>query len=177
MRKVTLMDVYTHPVAQKYLNRSGKAHAIACAYHAFKLAVQAGINPDLAVKAALLHDIGHYEWYTAGGEWDYETYRRNDIHAIKGAERAHKLLIRLGEEPKAAKDIALAILLHTDSYLPEGDLHKDTLQQIVKKADEIDEEPGGHHHYRQIDESLAMKKITELDQKVQQALQPMKRSV
>ncbi|MBR3380089.1 MAG: phosphohydrolase, partial [Bacillus sp. (in: Bacteria)] len=25
MRKVTLMDVYTHPVAQKYLNRSGKA--------------------------------------------------------------------------------------------------------------------------------------------------------
>ncbi|CAM5383586.1 hypothetical protein BSAF29S_04103 [Bacillus safensis subsp. safensis] len=31
MRKVTLMDVYTHPVAQKYLNRSGKAHAIACA--------------------------------------------------------------------------------------------------------------------------------------------------
>lgn len=33
MRKVTLMDVYTHPVAQKYLNRSGKAHAIACAYH------------------------------------------------------------------------------------------------------------------------------------------------
>lgn len=44
MRKVTLMDVYTHPVAQKYLNRSGKAHAIACAYHAFKLAMKAGIN-------------------------------------------------------------------------------------------------------------------------------------
>lgn len=107
MRKVTLMDVYTHPVAQKYLNRSGKAHAIACAYHAFKLAVQAGINPDLAVKAALLHDIGHYEWYTDGGEWDYETYRRNDIHAIKGAERAHKLLIRLGDNQRQPKILRL----------------------------------------------------------------------
>ena len=34
-----------------------------------------------------------------------------------------------------------------------------------------------HHHYRQIDESLALKKIADLDEKVQQALQPMKRSV
>ncbi len=29
--------------------------------------------------------------------------KKNDIHAIKGAERAHKLLIRLGEHPKLAK--------------------------------------------------------------------------
>lgn len=67
------------------------------------------------------------------GEWDYEKYKQNDIHAIKGAERAHKLLIRLGEDRKAAKEIALAILLHTDSYLPEGDLDKNKLQEIVKK--------------------------------------------
>lgn len=89
MRNVTLMDVFTHPIAQKYLQRSGVAHAIACAFHAYRLAVKAGVSPDLAAKAALLHDVGHYEWYT-DGKWDYEKYRRNDIHAIKGAERAHK---------------------------------------------------------------------------------------
>ncbi|MCI3985516.1 HD domain-containing protein [Bacillus vallismortis] len=168
MRKVRLMDVFTHPIAQKYLQRSGVAHAIACAYHAYRLSIKADINPDLAAKAALLHDIGHYEWYT-DGKWDYEKYKRNDIHAIKGAERAHKLLIRLGEEPKAAKEIALAILLHTDSYLPEGELEKNTLQQIVKKADELDEEPGGHHHYRQIDSSTAREKIEKLDHFIDQA--------
>ncbi|BCE16187.1 hypothetical protein RSC3_03543 [Bacillus paralicheniformis] len=132
MRNVTLVDVFTHPIAQKYLTRSGVAHAVACAYHAYRLAVRAGVDPDIATKAALLHDIGHYEWYT-DGEWDYEKYKQNDIHAIKGAERAHKLLIRLGEDRKAAKEIALAILLHTDSYLPEGDLDKNKLQEIVKK--------------------------------------------
>ncbi|MDM5303088.1 HD domain-containing protein [Bacillus subtilis] len=167
MRKVTLMDVFTHPIAQKYMQRSGVAHAIACAYHAYRLSIKADISPYLAAKAALLHDIGHYEWYT-DGKWDYEKYKRNDIHAIKGAERAHKLLIRLGEEPKAAKEIALAILLHTDSYLPEGELDKNTLQQIVKKADELDEEPGGRHHYRQIDSSTARKKIEKLDQLIDQ---------
>lgn len=97
-----------------------------------QLSVKADINPDLAAKAALLHDIGHYEWYT-DGKWDYEKYKRNDIHAIKGAERAHKLLIRLGEEPKAAKEIALAILLHTDSYLPEGELDKTHCSRLSKK--------------------------------------------
>ena len=54
---------------------------------------------------------------------------KNDIHAIKGAERAHKLLIRLGEDPQYAKEIALAILLHTDSYLPESSIKKTSLQQ------------------------------------------------
>lgn len=132
MRNVTLMDVFTHPIAQKYLTRSGVAHAVACAYHAYRLAVRAGVDPDIATKAALLHDIGHYEWYT-DGEWDYEKYKQNDIHAIKGAERAHKLLIRLGEDRKAAKEIALAILLHTDSYLPEGDLDKNKLSKSSKK--------------------------------------------
>ncbi|QUF64569.1 HD domain-containing protein [Bacillus atrophaeus] len=176
MRKVTLMDVFTHPVAQKYLQRSGVAHAIACAFHAYRLSVKANVSPDLAAKAALLHDIGHYEWYT-DGEWDYEKYRRNDIHAIKGAERAHKLLIRLGEEPKAAKEVALAILLHTDSYLPEGELDKNTLQQIVKKSDELDEEPGGHHHYRQIDHTAALKKIQKLDQLIDQAQSPITKPV
>ncbi|ALC82223.1 MULTISPECIES: HD domain-containing protein [Bacillus] len=176
MRSVLLVDVFTHPIAQKYLKRSGIAHAIACAYHACHMAVKAGVNPDLAAKAALLHDIGHYEWFT-DGEWDYELYKRNDIHAIKGAERAHKLLIRLGEEPKAAKEIALAILLHTDSYLPEGDLEKNKLQQIVKMADEMDEEPGGRHHYRVIDQTTALHRIKKLDQMIDQAGYPIKKLV
>ena len=176
MRNVTLVDVFTHPIAQKYLTRSGIAHAVACAYHAYHLAVRAGVDPDIATKAALLHDIGHYEWYT-DGEWDYEKYKQNDIHAIKGAERAHKLLIRLGEDRKAAKEIALAILLHTDSYLPEGDLDKNKLQQIVKKADELDEEPGGNHHYRKIDYKLALEKVRKLDRMVDESLSPMKRTV
>lgn len=28
-----------------------------------------------------------------------DLYKQNDIHAIKGAERAYKLLIRIGENP------------------------------------------------------------------------------
>ncbi|MGD6794560.1 HD domain-containing protein [Metabacillus indicus] len=165
MRNVTLTEVYSHPIAQKYLQRSGLAHAIAVTCHAYKLAVKYGVNPDLATKAALLHDIGHYEWYT-DGEWDYEKYKENDIHAIKGAERAHKLLIRLGENPQSAKEIALAILLHTDSYLPEGSLNQSTLQKVVRLADEMDEEPGGGHHYRKINEMTALKTIQKLDEKI-----------
>ncbi len=69
------------------------------------------------------------------------------------------MLIRLGEHPQHAKEIALAILLHTDSYLPEGELKRKPLQTIVKLADEADEEPGGKHHYRQIDDELALKKF------------------
>ena len=72
-------------------------------------------------KLGFLHDIGHYTWYK-NGKWDYDLYRQNDIHAIKGAERAHKLLIRLGENPIKAKEIALAILFHTDSYFPGGEI-------------------------------------------------------
>ncbi|TYR78714.1 HD domain-containing protein [Priestia megaterium] len=169
MRQVTLLDILTHPIAKKYLTRSGMAHAVSVAYHAFRLSVRYNVNPDLATKAALLHDIGHYEWYT-DGEWDYEKYKQNDIHAIKGAERAHKLLIRLGEAPKAAKEIALAILFHTDSYLPEGIIYQRPLQKVVRLADEADEEPGGKHHYRQMDYDLAIKKIQDLDQKVDQLL-------
>jgi uncharacterized protein len=173
MRSVTLTDIFLHPVAQKYLKRSGIAHAIATAYHAYRLALQYGVNVDLATKAALLHDIGHYEWYS-DGKWDYEKYKQNDIHAIKGAERAHKLLIRLGEHPQYAKEIALAILLHTDSYLPEGELKRKPLQTIVKLADEADEEPGGKHHYRQIDDKLALKKIQQLDEMVENQLKMQK---
>ncbi|THE10366.1 HD domain-containing protein [Bacillus timonensis] len=169
MRYVTLTDIFNHRIAQKYLSRSGKAHAIACAYHAFKMAKERNVSVDLATKAALLHDMGHYTWYK-NGKWDYSMYKENDIHAVKGAERAHKLLIRLGENPKYAKEIAYAILFHTDSYIEEGFIKRTPLQAITKLADEMDEEKGGLHHYRQIEEDKAKKMIARLDELVEEEM-------
>lgn len=171
MRKVTLMQIYQHPITQKYVKRSGLAHAISTSYHAFELAKQYQVDPDLAVKAAFLHDMGHYEWYR-DGEWDFDSYKANDIHAIKGAERAHKLLVRLGEDPVTAKEIALAVLLHTDSYLPEQTVYRNSLQEVVALADEKDEEPNGNHHYRQITDELAAKKIGDLDLRIEKSISP-----
>lgn len=165
MRKVTLEDIFLHPVTQKYLSRSGIAHAITVAENAFLLADDFGVSHDQAAKAGLLHDIGHYTWYR-DGKWDYDLYKENDIHAIKGASRAHKLLIRIGEDRQAAKDIAVAILLHTDSYLPDGELQLQPLQEVVTLADEQDEETGGNHHYKTIEEHIALERIRVLDLKI-----------
>jgi uncharacterized protein len=162
MRQVNLEQIFLHPITQKYLRRSGIAHAVAVAEYAFMFAEKFRVDPDLAAKAALLHDIGHYTWYR-DGEWDYDLYRENDIHAIKGASRAHKLLIRIGEDRQAAKEIAVAILLHTDSYLPGGELQLKPLQQVIKLADEADEESGGNHHYKQISDQEALQRIRMLD--------------
>ncbi|WP_349410261.1 HD domain-containing protein [Pseudalkalibacillus sp. SCS-8] len=168
MHKPTLLELFEHPKAQKHIQRSGVVHAIASSYHAFKLAKEYDVNPSLACKAALLHDIGHHTWYREDGQWDFERYRANDIHAIKGAERAHKILIELGEDRETAKEISLAILLHTDSYLPEGTLKLSPLQKVVKLADEADEEPDGKHHYRMMAYEKAVKLIRKLDEKIQQ---------
>lgn len=179
MRRVTLTQILEHPITQKYVKRSGLAHAITASYHAYNLSKKYKVNPDLATKAALLHDIGHYTWYR-NGEWDFKMYEENDIHAIKGAERAHKLLIRLGEHPSNAKKIALAILLHTDSYLPDGHLRLDPLQKVVALADKADEEPFGNHHYRSIDDESAVKLMQRLDQLVETTLlndEKLKKSV
>jgi len=170
MRDVTLTEIFNHHIAQKFLNRSGIAHAIAVAYHAFHLAKEQNVDTDIAAKAGFLHDIGHYTWYK-NGKWDYELYRKNDIHPIKGAERAHKLLIRLGENPVKAKTIALAILFHTDSFLPSNDIVRTPLQQIVKWADEKDEEEGGMHHYRTIDSVRAIKSLKRLDEMIDKELE------
>ncbi|PJN85754.1 phosphohydrolase, partial [Bacillus velezensis] len=56
-------------------------------------------------------------------------------------------------------------------------LDKNTLQQIVKQADELDEEPGGHHHYRQMDHTAALKQIQKLDQLIDRAQYPIRSSV
>ncbi|MUV38372.1 putative phosphohydrolase YueE [Lentibacillus sp. JNUCC-1] len=169
MRKVTLEEVFNHPVTQKYVGRSGMAHAISVAEYAYIFAGQYGVDPDRATKAALLHDVGHYTWYREG-EWDYELYKENDIHAIKGANRAHKLLVRIGEYPQAAKDIAIAILLHTDSYLPKGSLELNALQQVVALADEADEQKGGKHHYKTISHEAALERIRALDAAIDQKM-------
>lgn len=165
MRDVTLEDLYHHHIVQKYVNRSGMAHAIDVAETALEYAEDYGVDPDLASKAGFLHDIGHYEWYR-DGKWDYDLYKDNDIHAIKGAERAHKLLIRLGEEPKRAKEIALAILLHTDSYLPAGELKLTPLQNLIHLADSKVEEIGGAHHYRKVAHDDALRRIQGLDRQI-----------
>lgn len=170
MRHVTLEQLFNKPTFQKYVCRSGLAHAIAVAENAFEIALKKNVNVDLAAKAGLLHDIGHYTWYHDNGEWDYVQYRENDIHAIKGASRAHELLVRCGEDLRNAKQIAIAILLHTDSYLPEGTLHLEPLQKVVAEADTMDEEPGGLHHYRKIDKNEALKRIRKLDAKIDQCL-------
>lgn len=169
MRDVTLVQIFEHQIAQKYLNRSGLSHAIAVAYHAFHLAVKHNENVDIAAKAGLMHDMGHFTWYK-NGNWDYELYRQNDIHPIKGAERAHKLLIRLGENPIKAKTISLAILFHTDSFLPSNDIQRTLLQQIIKWADEKDEEEGGKHHYRTIEYDRAKRSLMELDRMIDEKL-------
>ncbi|WP_373894987.1 HD domain-containing protein [Virgibacillus natechei] len=167
MRNVTLEQIFTHPITQKHLKRSGVAHAIAVAEYAYIFAKRFDVSTDDAVKAALLHDVGHYTWYR-DGQWDYDLYKENDIHAIKGASRAHKLLIRIGEDRQKAKEIAVAILLHTDSYLPEGELKLKPLQQIVALADEADEENGGNHHYKVIDDHTALERIRALDTQIEQ---------
>ena len=168
MRNVTLSDIFQLPFARKYLKRAGLAHAIAVAKHAYHFANKHEVNPDLATKAALLHDIGHYTWYR-NGQWDYKLYKQNDIHAIKGAERAHKMLIRLGENPVSAKEIAVAILFHTDSYFM-GTVNRNALQEVVAMADEADEEPGGKHHYKVMSEEEARVELTALDDLIDHSL-------
>jgi len=162
---VTLIDIYKHPISQKYIRRSGMAHAISVAYHSFHLAKKYSVRPDWAAKAGFLHDIGHYEWYR-NGKWDYKLYRDYDIHPIKGAERAHKLLVRLGEDKYAAKEIAHAILFHTESALPKGEIELSPLQKVITLADEKDKQPGNLHHYRNIDVQKEQALIKQLDQKI-----------
>lgn len=171
MREVNLVAIFKHHITRKYLRRSGVHHAVTAAYYAFDLAKEKGVDVDCAAKAALLHDIGHYEWYNNDGEWDYDEYRQNDIHAIKGAERAHKLLVRLGENPTKAKEISVAILLHTDSYLPfsvEG--KQTTFQEVITLADNKDEEPNGLHHYKQMEISEAIRRLHTLDERIDEIL-------
>lgn len=165
MKSVTLTSLLKHPLARKYIERSGLAHAVHVTEFAYAFAEAENVCVSLATKAALLHDIGHYNWYRDDA-WDYDAYKMNDIHAIKGSSRAHEILIELGEDRQNAKEIAIAILLHTDSYLPEGQLNLSPLQSIVKRADETDEECDGKHHEAYMSFKEAQTRIRKLDEKI-----------
>lgn len=83
MRDVRLTDIFKHHIAQKYITRSGLAHALAVAYHAFELAKERNIDVDNAAKAGFLHDMGHYTWYK-DGKWDYQLYKKMIFILLKG---------------------------------------------------------------------------------------------
>lgn len=169
MRGVTLEDLLTDSVCRKHLPRAGVDHSIRVAEIAVDLAEEMGVNPDLAAKAGLLHDIGHGD-FRVNGVWDYELYSRGDIHPIKGAERAHELLVLKGEDPTIAREIAFAILFHSGSNAvrPVGD--RTPLQALVSLADDGDEEELGTHHLRQIDWQAAIARVRALDRRIEALL-------
>ncbi len=161
---VTLETLITDSVAKKHLPKAGYAHAVATAEIAFELASNREVCADLAAKAGLLHDIGHTDWENQG-EWDEESYQEFDIHTIKGAERAHELLI-LKEEPLGkARDIALAILFHSDSSQVSANVQLTPLQKVVWDADNQDKQEGnkGAHHEVKIPLTEVLQRIRRLD--------------
>ncbi|TDX51890.1 HD domain-containing protein [Orenia marismortui] len=159
---VTLESLLTDSVSKKHLPKAGYAHVVSTAEYAFELATQRNICVDLATKAALLHDIGHTNWERRG-EWDYESYNEFDIHTIKGAERAHELLILKGESLGKAREIALAILFHSDSSPVNKNVKLTPLQSLVAEADDMDEQEGGAHHNVEISFGEALQRIRRLD--------------
>lgn len=169
MRQVTLVDLYTDSICRKHLPRAGIDHSVRVAELAVELAQQMGVNPDLAAKAGLLHDIGHGDFYI-DGVWNYSLYQRGDIHPIKGAERAHELLVLKGEDLAAAREIALAILFHSGStpIRPEGE--PSLLQRLLAAADDALEENHGEHHLRELPYREGLERIRRLDEKIDELL-------
>jgi len=163
--RVTLVSLLTDSVALKHLRVAGFRHAVAAAEYAYDMARERDICPDLATKAALLHDIGHTSW-EKHGEWDFESYDYFDIHPIKGSERAHELLILKGEDLGKAREIALAILFHSGSSPINKNLQLTPFQKLVMEADDVDEEEGGEHHTDEIPLTAALQRLEVLDKKV-----------
>ncbi len=165
LRQVTLTDLYTDSVCRKHLPKAGIDHSVRVAELAVDMAVRWGVDPDLAGKAGLLHDIGHGD-FIVDGEWSYNLYATGDIHPIKGAERAHQLLVLKGEEMAAAREIALAILFHSGStpIRPTGD--PTPLQRLLAEADDVLEESDGRHHERELSYREGLERIRKLDAKI-----------
>lgn len=166
MRRVTLEELLTDSVCRKHLPRAGVDHSVRVAEIAVDLAVEMGVDPDMAAKAGLLHDIGHGD-FRVNGVWDYELYSRGDIHPIKGAERAHELLVLKGENPVVAREIAFAILFHSGSTGIGPASGRSPLQALVSMADDADEEGHGEHHRRQIDWDHAVARVRALDRRIE----------
>lgn len=165
--RVTLEDLLTDSVCRKHLPRAGVDHSIRVAEIAVDLAEELGVDPELAGKAGLLHDIGHGD-FNVDGVWSYDLYRMGDIHPIKGAERAHELLVLKGEDPEVAREIAFAILFHSGSTAIRPVDDRTPLQALVALADDGDEDEHGNHHRRVIDWSAAIDRVRLLDQRIQQ---------
>lgn len=166
MQRLTLEELLTDSVCRKHLPRAGVDHSIRVAEIAVDLAEQMGVNPDMAAKAGLLHDIGHGD-FRVNGVWNYDLYAQGDIHPIKGAERAHELLVLKGEDPAVAREITLAILFHSGSTAIQPVGERTALQALVTLADDGDEEVHGTHHLRLIDWAAAMERIRALDQRIE----------
>lgn len=162
MEYVTLETLLTDSIARKHLPKAGYYHAVASAETAFELAMERGVCVDLATKSGLLHDIGHTNWEHQG-EWDYESYNEFDIHTIKGAERAHELLILKGEGLGKARCMALAILFHSSSSPVNDNVELTPLQKLVSDADDLGKEEDGAHHNIEIEFSEAVQRIRRLD--------------
>ncbi|ADL13109.1 HD domain-containing protein [Acetohalobium arabaticum] len=167
---VTLETLITDSVAKKHLPQGGLRHAVITAENAFELANERQLCVDIATKAGLLHDIGHTTWEHQG-EWDYESYNYYDIHTIKGAERAHELLIFKGEDLSKARTVALAILFHSDSSPISENVELTPLQQLVFDADDMDELKDKERHNLEIDFAEALERVRRLDMLVYQSLQ------
>ncbi|KXS40863.1 MULTISPECIES: HD domain-containing protein [unclassified Candidatus Frackibacter] len=159
---VTLETLITDSVARKHLPKAGLRHAVVTAEYAFELAHERGLCLDVATKAGLLHDIGHTNWESQG-EWDYESYNYYDIHTIKGAERAHELLIFKEEDLGKARDIALAILFHSASSPISKNIALTPMQQLVFDADDMDEAKDEVRHNLEIDFDEALERVRRLD--------------
>lgn len=170
MRLVTLEELLTDSVCRKHLPRAGVDHSIRVAEIAVDLSLELGVDPDKAAKAGLLHDIGHGD-FRVNGVWDYDLYAQGDIHPIKGAERAHELLVLKGEDPAVAREISLAILCHSGSTAIRPVGEPTPLQALVSLADDGDEEEHGTHHLRQIDWPRAIERIRRLDRRIEGLLQ------
>ncbi|MGM0502754.1 MAG: HD domain-containing protein [Bacillota bacterium] len=159
---VTLETLMCDSVAKKHLPKAGYSHSIAVAESAYELAVERGVCVDLATKAGLLHDIGHTVWENQG-EWDYKSYREYDIHTIKGAERAHELLTLKGEDLGKAREIALAILFHSDSSQVSANVELTDLQRLIADADNMNKEKDGAHHTQEVSFNEVLQRIRRLD--------------
>ncbi|MGM0470688.1 MAG: HD domain-containing protein [Bacillota bacterium] len=166
---VTLETLITDSVAKKHLPQGGLRHAVVTAENAFELANQRNLCPDIATKAGLLHDIGHTSWERQG-EWDYESYNNYDIHTIKGAERAHELLVLKEEDPSKARKIALAILFHSASSPISDGVELTPVQQLVFDADDMDHLKDKERHTLEIDFAEALERVRRLDMLVYRRL-------
>jgi uncharacterized protein len=162
---VTLETLIKDSVARKHLPRAGLRHAVVTTENAFELAKKRGLCVDVATKAGLLHDIGHTDWERQG-EWDYESYNYYDIHTIKGAERAHELLIFKGEDLGKAREITLAIIFHSASSPISENVTLTPMQKLVFEADDMDKLKDKERHNIEIKFAEALERVCRLDKLV-----------